>query len=255
MLLKDSGKNVSPETLRNYFKIEGLKSGAKVKKPLLTARHRNQRLAFAIKYEHWTIEDWKLVVWSDETKINRFGPDGRKWSWKTRGKSLEKRCVDETIKHGGRSLMIWDCKTHEGVGFMCRIDGGMNAALYTEILRDNLIQTVDYYGINRDTLIFQHDNDPKHTSILARNWLETSKIRVLDWPSQSPDLNPIENLWEILKRKLSNYQLVPTSIYNLWERIEVEWEHILKDDCCKLVESMPFRVKAVIKSKGSYTKH
>ena len=71
----------------------------KKKKPLLSARHREARLAIAQKYEVWTVEDWKRVVWSGETKINRFGSDGREWVWKEKGEGLIKREVQGAMKH------------------------------------------------------------------------------------------------------------------------------------------------------------
>jgi len=78
---------------------------------------------------------------------------------------------------------------------------------------------------------------------------------VLDWPEQLPDLNPIENVWDILKRKLAAYETMPTGVHELWERVQDEWNKITKDDCMRLIESMPERVKAVLKAKGSYTKY
>jgi transposase len=254
-LTGDTGKAVHPDTIRNVLKEEGMRSFVKPKKPLLAKRHVRQRLAFARKYQYWTVDDWKRVVWSDETKINRFGSDGRKWGWKKLGAQLKSQHVQPTVKHGGGSLMIWGCMTAEGVGYMCRIDGRMDAKLYTDILNDYLLQTVEYYGIDRESFVFQQDNDSKHTSKLAKKWIEEHDIEVLDWPAQSPDLNPIEHLWDHLKMKLSDYDEVPTSMHELWRRVEAEWEKIAKDECVKLIESMPRRIGSVLKANGGYTKY
>ena len=82
------------------------------------------------------MEGWKRVIWSDETKINRLVSDGREWVWKKTGKQLSERHVQETMKFGGGSLMMWGCMTAQVVGFACKIDGGMDATLYTNILQD-----------------------------------------------------------------------------------------------------------------------
>ena len=249
------GQPISKETVRNVLRKSGLKGRAKVKKPLLLKRHLQDRLKFAKKYKNWTVEDWKLVIWSDESKINRLGSDGRKWCWKKTGSDLNSNCIEPTVKFGGGSLMIWGCMTAFGPGYLARIDGGLDAELYCKILQEDLQETITFYKLSKNKVIFQHDNDPKHTSKKAKKCLEELKITVLDWPAQSPDLNPIEHLWDNLKRKLAAYEVAPTSMHELWERIEVEWEKITKEECLTLIESMPRRINAVLKAKGGYTRY
>ena len=74
-----------------------------------------ERLDFAVTHQHWTINDWKKVVWSGETKINRLGSDGRKWVWKKAGEPLNSRQVEGTVKFGGGNLMMWGCMFWEGI--------------------------------------------------------------------------------------------------------------------------------------------
>ena len=102
------------------------------------------------------------------------------------------------------------------MGNLVSIDGNMNAELYQTILREDLLGSMDYYGLNVEDVVFEHDNDPKHTAKSITVWLADQSFEVLDWPLQSPDLNAIENLWSICKRKLSDYELTPTSMHELW---------------------------------------
>lgn len=254
-LEEDHQLRVNPETVRRSLKEAGMKSGPKIKKPLLRPKHIQDRLNFAKKYQEWTVEDWKRVIWSDETKVNRFGSDGRKWCWKQVKTGIQDRQVQKTIKHGGGSIMIWGCMTAQGPGFLSKIDGGLDAALYCNILDDELVNTMEWYGLDVEDTIFQHDNDPKHTAKATSKWLQEHHIRVLDWPAQSPDLNPIEHLWEHLKRRLSAYDSAPTGVHQLWDRVQHEWELITAEDCMRLIESMPRRIEAVLKAKGKYTKY
>jgi len=86
-----------------------MKAVVKKKRPLLSKHQRRERLDFAIAHQDWTVEDWKKVVWSDETKINRLGSDGRKLIWKKKGKGLSDRLVQRTVKFGSGSVMMWGC--------------------------------------------------------------------------------------------------------------------------------------------------
>lgn len=246
---------VSTQTVRNILKKHQFKAYVKKKKPLLKKQHRLDRLAFARKHQNWTIEDWKKVIWSDETKINRFGSDGRKYIWKKKGSGLTSREVESTVKFGGGHLMVWGCMGWQGLGILAEVEGIMDAKQYVSILEESLPESIEKLGMEEEDVIFQQDNDPKHTSKLAQNWFKDNGFMVLDWPAQSPDLNPIEHLWTILKRKLNSYETGPKGMWELWERAAKEWDEIQEKECQKLIESMPRRLEAVIKAKGGHTKY
>ena len=131
----------------------------------------------------------------------------------------------------------------------------MDTEQYVAILEEGLLQSMKESEIPEDDIIFQQDNDPKHTSRRAQKWFGEQDIKLLDWPAQSPDLNPIEHTWNHLKRSLSGHESAPTGVHQLWERVIVEWENISVEECPKWIESMPRRVEAVIKAKGAHTKY
>ena len=191
------------------------------------------------------MEDWKKVVWSD----------GCKWVWKKAGERLSDRVVQETVKFGGGSVMMWGCMTWKGIGYATKIDGRMDGDLYLQILKDELLETLQFYGLDPPDIIFQQHNDPKHTCKKIKEWLEEQDFRSMVWPAQSSDLSSIEHCWGYLKRRLAEYEHPSNGIHELWERIQEEWEKIPAEECQKLIESMPRRIEAVIKVKGGYTKY
>jgi transposase len=253
LLAEGPGASVSARTVRRVLGRAGLKARVKRKKPLLRKRHRQARLAFARKHQHWTVEDWKRVVWSDETKINLYGSDGKQYCWRADGEPLRGHHVTPTVKHGGGSLMIWGCMAADGPGYMCKIDGGLDAELYGRILDDEFLSTLEYYGLGVGDIVFQHDNDPKHTARSTKEWLEDHGVEVLQWPAQSPDLNPIEHLWFHVKCELNKYKTRPRNKGELWERLQAVWNAITPEKCLKLIETMPRRIQAVLKAKGGHT--
>jgi len=141
-------------------------------------------------------------------------------------------------------------------GFAYRkVQGKMDAEQYCEILDEGMVESFEKLDMPENEWYFQQNNDPKHTSQRATQWFSDNNIQVLQWPAQSPDLNPIEHLWHHLKSKLQQYETPSKGVHELWERVEKEWNKISPEEFRTLIESMPRRVKAVIKANGGHTKY
>ncbi|CAB3995342.1 transposase [Paramuricea clavata] len=148
--------------------------------------------------------------------------------------------------------MLWGCFASSGTGELAKVDGIMKKEDYLKILQSNLQPSVRKLHLGR-RWTFQHDNDPKHTAKIVSQWLKKKKIRVLEWPSQSPDLNPIENLWTELKRRVRARQ--PANLHDLHKFCQEEWSNIPPELCQKLVNGYQKRLIAVQKAKGHATKY
>ncbi|KAI0999834.1 hypothetical protein K3495_g8364 [Podosphaera aphanis] len=222
---------ISPVTIRRALKEEGLKAFKKKKKQLLSKAHRRARLKWALDHKNWTIDDWKRVIWSDETKLNQVGSDGIKYFWGRSSNDLGPAAVEETLKFGGGNIMIWGCMSWFGVGEMDRIVGRMNSEQFLGILESCLVPTLDQVAsqlpsVTRTDIIFQQNNDPKHTSRMTKEWLASRGIKTMVWPSQSRDLNPIEHLWGLIKRRLGGYQEAPKGVHELRTRAQEIWHRL-----------------------------
>ncbi len=146
--------------------------------------------------------------------------------------------------------MLWGCFSAKGPGRLICVKERMNGAMYREILSENLLPSARALKMKRGW-VFQHDNDPKHTARATKEWLRKKHFKVLEWPSQSPDLNPIENR----KSKVRVAQRQPQNITALEEICMEEWDKIPATVCENLVKTYRKRLTSVIANKGYITKY
>lgn len=251
-LQKATGKTVAASTIRQFLKRNGFHSRTARSKPYICKVNQKKRLDFAERYITEDESFWNRVIFTDESKYNVYGNDGKVKIWRKRNTALAVRNLNTTIKHGGGSVMVWGCFSAQGVGSLVFIEGTMNAAAYIQILRDNLHVSAEKMGIRRSFLFYQ-DNDPKHKARNTKEWLLYNCPKVLDTPPQSPDCNPIENLWDYLDDRIRERPI--SSKRDLKVRLEEEWQKIPVEYCRTLVSSMPRRLAAVIRAKGLHTKY
>ncbi len=220
-------------------------------KPLLNQRQRQKRLTWAVEKKSWTVAQWSKVLFSDESKFCiSFGNQGPR-VWRKSGEAQNPCCLKSSVKFP-QSVMIWAAMSSAGVGPLCFLKSTVNAAIYQEILEHFMLLSADKLYGDAD-FIFQQDLAPAHTAKGTKSWFNDHGVTVLDWPANSPDLNPIENLWGIVKRKMRDTR--PNNADELKATVKETWASIPPQQCHKLITSMPRRIEAVIKAKGAPTKY
>ncbi len=158
-----TGVTISRDTIRRTLQRNGMHGCRPRKKPLLKPWHKKARLEFARAHADKDEDYWDSILWSDETKINVFGTDGFKTVWRCKGEEYKEKCMVPAVKHGGGSVLMWGCMSAAGVGELHFIDGIMNSQMYCSILKEKMLPSLRALG---HRALFQHDNDPKHTSVL-----------------------------------------------------------------------------------------
>ncbi len=220
-------------------------------KPLLKQRQCQKRLTWAVEKKNWTVAQWSKVLFSDESKFCiSFRNQGPR-VWRKSGEAQNPCCLKSSVKFP-QSVMIWAAMSSAGVGPLCFLKSTVNAAIYQEILEHFMLPSANKLYGDAD-FIFQQDLAPAHTAKGTKSWLNDHGVTVLDWPANSPDLNPIENLWGIVKRKMRDTR--PNNADDLKAAIKATWASIPPQQCHKLITSMPRRIEAVIKAKGAPTKY
>jgi transposase len=193
-----SGVMVSDRTVRRRLNEAGAKYNRPLSKPLLTEGHREKRLKWAQDHR---ATNWNQVIFSDETTIRLNSVKGLVWNLPGKKK------VVRTVKHSIK-VNVWDCFSSQGFGRIVCFKENLNAELMCHIYKCGLLPTAQkQFGHDSTLWKLQEDNDPKHTSKLAINWKMNRGIQKIDCPSMSPDIAPIENVWQLLNMKLRSKNL------------------------------------------------
>jgi len=203
----------------------------------------------------WTQEDWDTIIFSDESKFNLYGSDGCRYCRRGVGKERLTHNVEERVKYSGGSVMVWGCIMAQGTSRLHRITGNLNAAGLCNIYEESLLGTLDDHWMSTAEVIFQEDNDSKHTSHLARQWHSKNDITRLNWPAISPDLNIIENVWHKLDRCVRMREVQPRSLDDLWAALQEEWAALDYGYIRNLYTSLNCCCFAVLKDKGMWTRY
>lgn len=247
------GVDVSDQTIRNRLREANMRPRRPVRAPRLTRRHRIARLNFAREHVAWQLRQWRSVLFTDESRFRLTRCDGRVRVYRRPGERYSVAAVQEVDKFGGGSIMVWGGISLDERTDLVIIPGTLNANGYVNtILEEHVVPAA--YGVGHE-FILMHDNARPHTARVTLDFLQERRIQTMDWPPLSPDLNPIEHVWDMLDRRVRRRPNVPQTIQQLTQALVEEWEIIPQEDLRRLVRSMPRRCQEVIRVGGGHTRY
>lgn len=240
---------ISVDTVRKRLKERGMQCRIPARKPALRPEHVDKRLNFARNHMGWSIGDWERVVFSDE-KIFRASSGGPLRLYRpSASHRFEQRYIADSENPAGRfTICVWMAF---GKNFrrMHRIE---QRTLNSEYYTATILPLIEDHVRNHD-LIFMHDNSSIHNSRASRHWCQTHNINLMeDWPPKGPDMNPVENVWGELVRRVRNN---PENRNQLWENVWEAFQEMEDDYFQNLLNSMPRRIAKVIEAEGRWTKY
>jgi len=244
--------DVSPRTLDRRMQEADLFGRVARHKRDYSPAELQKRLSFANGYGGWSIEQWKQALFADEKCFYGKGFCGRIWVRREKGEALNPNYTIHKQAHPVK-VNVWACFASNGAGFMYIFNENMDSKLYSKILNENLAASADLVLPEGMQRYFLMDNASTHKSDLAKKVIHEASCITLDFPPYSPDLNPIENLWAILARRVERHTC--ETVEELQDVIADEWGKIEPKVLRKLARSMPTRCQRVIEAKGWHTKY
>ena len=248
------GDDVSARTIDRRLQEQGLFGRVARHKRDYSDAEVRKRLSFAEGYKGWTAAQWSKVLYSDEKTFYGKGFCGRIWVRREKGEALNPKYCVHKVAHPIK-VNVWACFCATGQGYCHIFNENMDAVLMKNILAANLVPSAElHFSFDPpEPWFLLHDNDKKFNSNLVTELLHTKGVTKLDFPPYSPDLNPIENLWNAMQRAVDEHRC--ETMEELQEVVAAEWDKVSKNLMRQLSNSMPARCQAVINAHGWHTKY
>ena len=231
----------------------GLRSRRPLRKPLLKQGHRQRRLQWARDHLRWGPQHWNHVVFSDEARFEVYRHDGRVRVRRRVEELYHEQCILPRVQAGGGGITLWGAFHAGGKSELIVLEGNLNQHKYRRILEDTMLPFAR--GVFQNNFVFQDDNAPAHRARTVMNFLQNEDIEHMEWPACSPDMNPIENLWAEITRRINILEHQPTNVQELSQAVTTAWADIPQNTLRTLAEGMPRRVEALRAARGGHTRY
>lgn len=243
--------DINEQTVRNRLHDQTLHARRQLGRILLTPRHMMARLAWSTRHLRWNRQQWAQVLFSDESRFSLEHDDGRTRVWRRPGERMIPACVRERRAYRGGSVMVWAGISEHHRTPLYHVRGNLNALVYRDqILRPQVLPMLRQIGPHA---VLQDDNAPPHRARLVDAFLQQVQINRMDWPANSPDMNPIEHAWDMLGRRVRENHAPPANLQQLLVLLQQEWQAIPQANLANIVHSMRDRCNECRQNRGGYT--
>ncbi|GFW84992.1 transposable element Tcb2 transposase [Trichonephila clavipes] len=249
--LAASGKQISRKTVARRLRGGGLYARRLVVCVPLTRQHRTARLQWCREHHNWTGQNWACVLFSDESRFSLSSDCRRQLIWRESGTAYRPENIQEKHRYPTCTIMVWaGIMIHGRTRLHVVANGTMTGQRYIdEVL---LLHVRLFRGAVGDKFVFMDDNATCHRTLAVQDCLDSEGIQRLVWPARSPDLNPIENVWDALGRQVSGRNYPPTNNNTLIRALTEEWEKLPQQLLDNVVLSIVRRVKCCITLHGGH---
>uniref|UniRef100_A0A8K9XH84 Tc1-like transposase DDE domain-containing protein n=2 Tax=Clupeocephala TaxID=186625 RepID=A0A8K9XH84_ONCMY len=244
--------HVSVQTVRNRLHEGGMRARRPQVGVVLTAQHRAGRLAFAREHQDWQIRHWRPVLFTDESRFTLSTCDRRDRVWRHRGERSAACNILQHDRFGGGSVMVWggiSLGRRTALHVLARVS--LTAIRYRDEILRPLVRP--YAGAVGPGFLLMQDNARPHAAGVCQQFLQEEGIDAMDWPARSPDLNPIEHIWDIMSRSIHQRHVAPQTVQELADALVQVWEEIPQETIRHLIRRMPRRCREVIQARGGHT--
>jgi hypothetical protein len=192
----------------------------------------------------------KSIFWTDEFTVQSW-PNGEiVFDWAPKDSEQRTDLVSARIQNGGVRVMFWASMTWHSYGPLIAVEGSQNQTTYKQLLME---QVLPEFAASNVDLVFQHDNAPCHTARSIKAFLEERNMQCLNWPPQSPDLSPIEWMWNVIKMKLKAMNPRPRTKEAIIEAVYFIWTNLDPEIGKKVCMTFRKRMQECINKNGHLT--
>ncbi|GFU41764.1 transposable element Tcb2 transposase [Trichonephila clavipes] len=250
-ILAASGKQISRKTVARRLRGGGLYARRTVVCVPLTTQHRTARLQWCREHQNWTEQDWACVLFLDESRFSLSSDCRRQLIWRESGTAYRPENIQEKDRYPTCSIMVWAGIMINGrTRLLVVANGTMTGQRYID---EVLLPHVRLFrGAVGDKFVFMDDNSTCHRTLAVQDCLDSEGIQRLVWPARSPDLNPIENVWDALGRQVPGRNYPTTNKNTLIRALTEEWDKLPQQLLDNVVQSMVRRVECCITLHGGH---